>query len=203
MNIPNLPSDDKLRITLLEDNYVTMAKYVLETMGKRITNIGIYIDAMIIISDKDATTVISKWYVGCKTMLYYCGIDQYDVIVRVMKMRIVRNYGSLDSSGGRWLSFVSAVRKFWVEIGDLMESNSRTRINSKLITNVYTKKPIMELQLKEYNVESDATTVTNATNATDTTTATTATTVTNTTANADIRYDQITLDNLETFLHLV
>lgn len=193
MSTPNLPSDDKLRIALLEDNYVTMAKYVLETMGKRITNIGIYIDAMVIISDtdKDTSSVIDKWYVGCKTMLYYCGIDQYDVIVRVMKMRLVRNYGSLDSSGGRWSSFISAAQKFWTEIGDLMESNSRTRINSKLIANIYAKKPIMELQLQEYMVDRCEKRVTAATAATATAAVTKL---------SDIPYDQITLENLDAFL---
>jgi hypothetical protein len=198
MSTPNLPSDDKLRIALLEDNYVTMAKYVLETMGKRITNIGIYIDAMVIISDtdKDTSSVIDKWYVGCKTMLYYCGIDQYDVIVRVMKMRLVRNYGSLDSSGGRWSSFISAAQKFWTEIGDLMESNSRTRINSKLIANIYAKKPIMELQLQEYMVDRCEKRVTAAT-ATATATAAVTAAVTKL---ADIPYDQITLENLDAFL---
>lgn len=194
MSTPNLPSDDKLRIALLEDNYVTMAKYVLETMGKRITNIGIYIDAMVIISDtdKDTSSVIDKWYVGCKTMLYYCGIDQYDVIVRVMKMRLVRNYGSLDSSGGRWSSFISAAQKFWTEIGDLMESNSRTRINSKLIANIYAKKPIMELQLQEYMVDRCEKRVTAAT--------ATATATAAVTKLSDIPYDQITLENLDAFL---
>ena len=131
---------------LLEQRQQTMAEYVIQSMGKRITNISMYVDALLVL---EPLNDIEWWRSSCKNLLYYCGIEQYQVLVPILSNRL--NLGG-NGENKLWTEFKTIMIVFFEELTTMLESSRKTRIHNKLIANVLSNKTIMMTQSNAGNM---------------------------------------------------